>query len=141
MVVRDNRILMVRHRYKGEEWWCLPGGALEPGETLEEGALRELKEECCVTGTIVRKTAHIIYAPNDEAHTFLAEVGEQEPSLGHDPELQGDDAILVGVKWLTLSEISERDRAFIWASGLLGVANFFSEAASWGDEISYPGKE
>jgi len=41
MVVRDGRVLMVRHRHRGEAYWCLLGGALEPGETPAEGALCE----------------------------------------------------------------------------------------------------
>jgi hypothetical protein len=37
------------------------------------------------------------------------------------------------------SEIPERDRAFLWAAGLLGVAEFSSEVSNWGDVVSYPG--
>lgn len=43
MVVRDGRVLMVKHRGGGEDYWCLPGGALEPGDTPEQGAVRELR--------------------------------------------------------------------------------------------------
>ena len=46
LVVRDNKILSVQthrsDRYINE----LPGGGIEPCETSEEAALRELKEEC-----------------------------------------------------------------------------------------------
>lgn len=59
IVVRDSRILMVKHRQDGVARWCLPGGGLEAGETPAEGALRELNEECNVTGAIVRQTAHV----------------------------------------------------------------------------------
>ncbi len=50
-VIRDDegRILFVKHKVEhGGFWqgkWICPGGKLEPGETLAEGALREVREE------------------------------------------------------------------------------------------------
>ena len=47
-------VLMIRrkgHPYLG--CWALPGGFVEPGESAEEGALRELTEETSVTGFTV----------------------------------------------------------------------------------------
>ena len=52
---------MVKHRAGGVEWWCLPGGAIESGEIPVQAALRELKEECCAEGTVVRQTSHVNY--------------------------------------------------------------------------------
>jgi 8-oxo-dGTP diphosphatase len=51
------------------------------------------------------------------------------------------DQVLADVRWLSLDEISERDRAFLWAAGLLGVGEFFAQVETWGSEISLPGKE
>jgi 8-oxo-dGTP diphosphatase len=44
---RDGQILILK-RAVGEAVgsWYLPGGAVDPGETVEEGARRELLEEC-----------------------------------------------------------------------------------------------
>lgn len=53
--MKDKSILLAKRAYepaKGE--WGLPGGFLELNETLEEGALRELKEETNLEGSIVR---------------------------------------------------------------------------------------
>ena len=45
----SGRILLVKHvPERGGFWqgkWICPGGALEPGETIEEGIRREVKEE------------------------------------------------------------------------------------------------
>ena len=142
IVVRDGRVLMVKHHQNGEEWWCLPGGAQEADEAPGQGALRELREECTVDGVIVRQTSHVSYAPDDETYSFLIDIGDRHPSLGHDPEVaEGKQALaLVDVQWLRLSEISERDRTFLWAAGLLGVGDFLLEVERWGSDTSYPGE-
>jgi len=129
---------MAMHRVGGEEYWCLPGGGLEEGETLEDGVLREVAEECNVVGRVLRLTSNLIEASGVESFTYLVEIGQQEPHLGHDPEVAPDSPILVDLQWLSLNEIPERDRAFLWQAGLMTVADFFDEVAGWGNDISCP---
>ena len=45
--VRDGRILLVPHydTDAGPVQWCIPGGQLGPGESLEEAGKREFEEE------------------------------------------------------------------------------------------------
>ena len=139
IVVRGTRVLMVKHRGDGGEWWCLPGGAQEPGETPEQGALRELQEECNVSGSVIRLTSHVYYADDDEAFSFLVDIGDQSLSIGTDPDVAPGEEVLADVRWLELREIPERDRVFLWAAGLLGTGSFLSEIEKWGDNTSYPG--
>jgi 8-oxo-dGTP pyrophosphatase MutT (NUDIX family) len=49
-----DRILLVLFRdpHTGKEWWATPGGALDPGETHEDGLRRELLEETGVRADI-----------------------------------------------------------------------------------------
>ncbi len=50
---RENQILLVRRAFEPAKGsWSLPGGFLELGETLEEGAKRELKEETNLMGSM-----------------------------------------------------------------------------------------
>lgn len=49
VVVHEGRILLVRRGHeplKGK--WSIPGGMLELGESLAEGAVREVREETCL---------------------------------------------------------------------------------------------
>lgn len=137
IAVRDGKILMVRHSLDGREWWVLPGGGVQDGETFEEAAIREMYEECNVKALIIRKTSEV-YDDKPIVVTFLVEIGDQKTCLGEDPELR--EQSLIDVKWLKLDEIPERDRAFVWAAGLLTVPGFYPEVESWGDSISYPNK-
>jgi 8-oxo-dGTP diphosphatase len=77
----DGRVLLVRHTY-GRLNWELPGGASEPGETLEETALRELREETGLTGRAV-SLGGLYYKREDDSHhaVFCCEIdGRAEPA-------------------------------------------------------------
>lgn len=53
LVVRDDQVLLVRHR-GGATPWGLPGGAVDPHERLEEAARREVYEESGVVAEVQR---------------------------------------------------------------------------------------
>jgi 8-oxo-dGTP pyrophosphatase MutT (NUDIX family) len=129
---------MVKHRVEHEEYWCLPGGGREENESPAEAAVRELAEECGVDGVVLRETSVWVDAFGDRHSTFLVDIGTQEPRLGHDPELPPENQILADVRWVTLDQIPERDRSFLWAAGLLGVEPFARVAESWGGALSCP---
>jgi len=138
LVVRGNKILTVKHREHGIEYFCLPGGGVEEGETPETAAARELKEECLVRAADLKLISRVSH-DNHIIYTYFAEINSQEPSLGVDPEVIGTP-ILVGVEWRTLDSLCERDRAYMWSAGLFYYDVFSKELESWGDDISYPQK-
>ncbi len=56
VVFSEGRILCVRRRFPPEAGgWCLPGGFIEPGETVEAAARREVREESGVEVEVLRQ--------------------------------------------------------------------------------------
>ncbi len=49
---RGERILLCRHEKPGKEYWLLPGGGVERGESLVEALRRELAEEVGLGGDL-----------------------------------------------------------------------------------------
>ena len=45
VIPKDNEILLVRHSKKGRNYWLIPGGGVDYGETIQDCARREIKEE------------------------------------------------------------------------------------------------
>jgi ADP-ribose pyrophosphatase YjhB (NUDIX family) len=104
VVVHEGRLLMIR---RGNDpfagTWSVPGGRLEFGETLQEGALRELQEETGLVGRVsgpcgiaerISAHGHIVL------HDYRIQVeGDLQPTAGDDAE----DAA-----WLTRSQLLDR---------------------------------
>ena len=52
--IEDNKILLVKQKVNDKRNWSLPGGKLEQGETIEQGIIREMKEETGLDIDIIR---------------------------------------------------------------------------------------
>lgn len=79
----QGRLLLIMDRYGR---WTLPKGKVEPGETVEEAALREIREETGIQGRILGKVGETSYTYQDyrgtidkTVHYYLVEAVDGEP--------------------------------------------------------------
>jgi 8-oxo-dGTP diphosphatase len=111
-VIYRGRILMVRHVHDGRDYWTLPGGGIEPDETPEQAAEREVFEE---TGVVVKAERFLFELSsrsgrNSSLCFLMSEPRDPEIQVGVDPEqghLHADDRMLQDVKWHSLSCMRE----------------------------------
>jgi 8-oxo-dGTP diphosphatase len=87
VIERNGLVLLARRRDIG--WWNLPGGGLEPGETVDEGLRREVLEEVCVEVDIVRLVGVYSKPQKDEVVlTFLCHLAPgQDAFVGTSEEV------------------------------------------------------
>ncbi len=103
---KDGKFLFVQEAEgpdKGK--WNIPGGTLDPGETLQEGAAREFVEETghqvvinCILGFYYATKEYPEWQSNALRVVFRGEVGEKTSGLAED---------IVQLKWIAGSEVKE----------------------------------
>jgi len=104
VVVEDNKILLVRHRKGNRQYWVLPGGRLEYGETFQECGVRELKEE---TGLDVEVQDFLFLseaiAPDRSRH--IVNIYLRARVVGGTMKL-GSEPVLAAVDFVPLEELN-----------------------------------
>ena len=48
IVIVKERLLLIAHKKRGREYWLVPGGGIDYGESAKEALVREMKEELSV---------------------------------------------------------------------------------------------
>lgn len=101
----DDILLISRRSLAGKVQWTLPKGMLEPGESPEETALREVREETGISTEILRRLGTIDYwfVARDEGaryhkfvHYFL-----MRPTGG---DTADHDDEVIEVRWFPFAE-------------------------------------
>lgn len=86
IIIRGEQILVIKRNKYGEKFFCLPGGAVEKGESPDVAAIREVMEETSIECTIDREVYHEVTEEFGETWYFLGNYVSGEPALGEDTQ-------------------------------------------------------
>lgn len=114
----DDRVLLIKARdpfqpAKGE-WWELPGGGMEPGETSHAAAAREITEETGLVGVEVgacvwQHDARFTFAGlrfDQLEHIHVARWAGQSGAATDRPQLEYLEALAFsGLEWWSLEDL------------------------------------
>src|SRR5438477_6754901 len=101
VLLKGDRILMVRISDRGRSWWCLPGGTIRPPETPEEAVVRELHEELNLR-VVCRERLYEVPMPHEDG----TDVGILVDALT-DPLLPGVDPSITAWAWRAIDDAED----------------------------------
>lgn len=105
VLIEKGAILLVKQRISESRAWSLPGGRLERGETIEQGLIREIKEETGLDARVERllylcdaeasghKLLHITFAVSRVGGELTLPTNEYDANPIHDVRFVPLDAL------------------------------------------------
>jgi len=113
VIIKDNKVLLIKRTKENLVYWVIPGGAVEKGETKEEALMRECKEEL---GIEIKIKELLLEMPSEKLETkghqeyfYLGDIIGGELGAGQGPEFQLD-SIYQGsydIEWKNINDLKK----------------------------------
>ena len=116
ILIENKKVALIERHRGGLDYFVLPGGGVDEGETIEIAAIREAMEELGIEVALKQKMA-VIHFEQSVQHYFLAERVSGEFGTGTGEEYTDADpgdpseGIYIPV-WMPISELPQHEKVF-----------------------------
>lgn len=117
VLIQDHKVALIERYRAGLHYFVFPGGGVDEGETPEQAAVREAKEELGVEVALKQQVAEIQLASRSRQFYFLAEETGGEFGTGTGEEYQNldpndpDEGVYIPI-WMAIEELPLQEKIF-----------------------------
>ncbi len=105
-VLDKNRVLLI-HRFKnGNEYYVIPGGGIEEGETPSDAAVRELKEETSL-GIVLGEKIGELEEDSNRQYFYVAKSWTGTPTLGGPEAERNSPDNSYRLEWIPIEKLRD----------------------------------
>jgi len=134
-LIEDGKVALIERHRAGRHYFVFPGGGVDEGETTEQAAVREMKEETGLHVAVQRKLAEIHFGLSEQVYYLVDRLGGQfgtgtgEEFTDSDPN-DPTEGVYIPV-WMPLEELPQHENIYP-----VDVAALVTDAmnAGWPDE-------
>jgi inorganic pyrophosphatase len=107
-VIDKDKVLLFYRLKNGEEYYAVPGGGVEPNETPEQTAVRELEEETNLDVSLGEKIGEF-EADDNHQYFYIAKSWSGTPTFGGEELERQSPANVYRLEWVPIEKLNEID--------------------------------
>jgi len=111
VIIKDDKILLMRRIKNGQEYYVFPGGGMENGETIETAIIREIKEELSINPKIEKLLFEIENQGRQEYYYLIKEFTGQ-PKLGGEEKQRMNKNNQYYPVWIELNKLKDLNNLY-----------------------------
>ena len=106
IIVHEKKILLMYRKKNNAEYYCIPGGHIEPKETAKEAAIREIKEETTLDVKLVDFMVELENQGRKETYFFAKSFLGSVKLSGEERE-RNSPSDMFKLEWIDKEKLSE----------------------------------
>jgi len=111
VIIKENKILLMRRMKNGQEYYVFPGGGVKEGESTETAIIREIREELSLDAKIDKLLFEIENQGRQEYYYLIKEFSGQPQLGGEEKQRMSADNQYYPV-WIEFDKLKSLDNLY-----------------------------